>query len=114
VRIGEVALFAGGLEAALKRLAHDHSEGVAGRDVVAAGEHELVAEGMLRTAIVVAEAAEFGSGEMRGDIEGRVGEGSAEVAGLGVVAEEHEGHAGHVPDVFETFAAKRHVQRFNR
>ena len=53
---------------------------------MAAGEHELVAEGMLGAAIVVAQAAEFGSGEVRGDVEGRVGEGSAEVAGLRVIA----------------------------
>ena len=114
VRIGLVALVAGGFEAALQRLAHDHPQGVAGGDVVAAGEHELVAEGMLGAAIVVAQATELGSGEVRGDVEGRVGEGSAEVPGLRVVAEQHQGHAGHVPDVFETFPAERHVQRFNR
>ncbi len=71
---------------------------------MAGGEHELVAVGVLRAAIVVAKAAEIGAGQMHGDVVGRVGERAAEVPGLGVVAQEHQGHARHAPDVFQVLA----------
>ena len=32
---------------------------------------------------------------------------------LGVVPQQHQGHACHVPDVFQAFPAERHIQRFN-
>ena len=80
---------------------------------MAAGEHELVAEGMLGAAIVVAQAAEFGPGEMGGHVKGRIGQRSAEMTGLRIVAEQHQGHAGHVPDVFQAFAVKRRGQGFD-
>ena len=59
---------------------------------------------MLGPAIVVAQAAEFGTGKMHRDVVGRVGQRSAEMAGLGVVAEQHQRHAGHEADVFQTLA----------
>ena len=80
---------------------------------VAARQHELVAVGMFGTAIVVAQAAEIGTGQMHGDVVGRVGQRSAEMPGLGVVAEQDQGHAGHEADVFQTLAIVGQVQRFN-
>ena len=113
LRIDVIALVAGGFEFALQRLAHDHPQRVAGGDVVAAGQHELVAEGMLGTAVVVAHAAQFRPGQVRRDVEGRVGQRPAEVPGLRIIPEQHQGHAGHVPDVFQAFPVERRVQRFN-
>ena len=113
VRIDVIALVAGGLVFARQRFAHDHPQRVAGGDAVAAGQHELVAVGMLGTAIVVAQAAEVGTGEMHGDVVGRVGQGSAEMPGLRVVAEQDQGHAGHEADVFQTLAVVGQGQRFN-
>ena len=63
--IDVIALVAGQLELALQRLAQDHPQRVAGRHAVARRQHELVAEGMLGAAIVVAQAAELRPGQMR-------------------------------------------------
>ena len=52
--------------------AHDHPQCVERRYVVAAGEQKLVAERMLRAAVVVAQAAVFGAGQVQGDVVGRV------------------------------------------
>ena len=68
---------------------------------MAGGEHELVAVGMLRAAVVVAKAAELRPGQMHRDVVGRIGERPAEVAGLRVIAEQGQGHARHEPDVLE-------------
>ncbi len=113
VRIDVIALVAGGFVLARQSLAHDHPERVAGGDAVAARQHELVAVGMLGTAIVVAQSAEVGTGQMHGDVVGRVGQRSAEMAGLSVVAEQDQRHAGHEADVFQTLAVVGQVQRFN-
>ena len=102
--IDVIALVARGFELALQRLAHDHPQRVTGGDAVPAGQHELVAEGMLGTAVIVAQAAEFRPGEMGRDVVRRVGERSAEMAGLGIVPQQDQRHAGHEPDVFQTFA----------
>ena len=96
-----ILLVAGRLELPVQRLAHDHPERIAGRRAVACGEHELVAVGMLRAPVVVAKPAELGAGQVHGDVVRRVGERAAEVAGLGVVAEQRQRHARHEPDVFE-------------
>ena len=96
-----VLLVAGRLEFPVQRLAHDHPEGVAGGRAVARGEHELVAIGMLRAPVVVAKAAEPGPGQVHRDVVGRVGERTAEVAGLRVIPEQGQGHARHEPDVLE-------------
>ena len=80
---------------------------------MAAGEHELVAIGVLGTAIVVAQAAEVGPGQVHGDVVGRVGERPAEMAGLGIVAEQDQRHAGHEADVFQAFAVVGEAQRLN-
>ena len=94
---------------AFQRLAHDHPKRVAGGNVVSARQHELVAEGMLGTPVIVTQSAQFRSREMRRHVKGRVGQRSAEVPGLRIVPEQHQGHAGHVPDVFQAFPAKRDV-----
>ena len=57
--------------------------------------------GMLGTAIVVAQAAELRPHQMDRHVVGRVGQRSAEVPGLRIVAQQHQGHAGHEPDVFQ-------------
>src|SRR6202044_1473034 len=78
VRIYVVALVASGFVFAREGFAHDHPERVASGDAVSAGEHEFVGVRMLGAPIVEAEAAEVGTGEMDGDVVGRVGEGSPE------------------------------------
>ena len=96
-----VLLVAGRLELPVQRLAHDHPEGVARRRAMAGGEHELVAVGMLRPAVVVAQAAELRPGQVHRDVVRRIGERPAEVAGLRVIPEQGQGHARHEPDVLE-------------
>ena len=113
VGIGVVALVACRFIFALERLAHDHPQGVSGGNVVAARQHELVAEGMLRAPVIVTQSAQFRSGKMRRDVEGRVRQRAAEMARLGIIPQQHQGHAGHVPDVFQAFPAERHIQWFN-
>jgi hypothetical protein len=39
---------------------------------------------------------------MRGDVERRIRQRAAEMPGLRVVAEQREGHTGHVADVFQS------------
>ncbi len=56
-----VAVLAGSLVLPVQGLAHDDPERVAGWRRVAGRQHELVAEGMLRPAVVVAESAPLGS-----------------------------------------------------
>ena len=114
VGIGAIAFVARRLIFAFQRLAHDHPKRVTGGNVVAARQHELVAEGMFGAPVIVTQAAELRAGEVRGYVEWGVGERSAEVAGLRIVPQQHQGHAGHVPDVFEAFPAEGHVQRFDR
>jgi hypothetical protein len=92
---------------AIERLAQDHPERVTGGRAVSRPQHELVAVGMLRAPVVVAESAQLGSGQVRGDVEGRVGQRAAEVPGLGIVAQQGESHAGHVADVFQSLPLVR-------
>ena len=113
LRVDVVPFVAGGFEFAFQRLAHDHPKRVARGDVVSARQHEFVAEGMFGTPVIVAQAAQFRSREMGCHVEGRVGQWSAEVPGLRIVPEQHQGHAGHVPDVFQAFPVKWRLQRFN-
>src|SRR5262245_28236059 len=81
-------------------------------------QHELVTVRMLGAPVVVAERAQLGPDQMRRDVERRVGQRAAEMPGLGIVAEQGEGHAGHVADVFQTapFVGKpgRHVRPWRR
>ncbi len=56
---------------------------------------------MFGTPIIVAQASQVRTRQVHGDIVRRVGQGPAEVAGLGVVAQHDQRHAGHVPDVFD-------------
>ena len=81
---------------------------------MAARQHELVAVGMLGTPIVVAQAAEIGTRQMHRDVVRRVGQRSAEMPGLRIVAEQDQGHAGHEADVFQSLAIVGQAQRFNR
>ena len=66
VRIHVIARVAGGRMAARHRLAHDHPQRVARRDAVPAGQHELVAEGVLGPPVVEPQAAQVGPGQVRG------------------------------------------------
>ena len=96
-----VAAIAGRLELPRERLAEDHPQRVARGRAVAGGQHELVAVRVLWAAIVVVQSAAGAAGEMRGDVERRVRQRSAEMPGLRVVAEQHERHAGHETDVLQ-------------
>ena len=104
VRIGEIALVARRFELARQSLAHDHPQRVTGGDAVPAGEHELVAIGMLGTAIIVAQAAQLRPGQMDRHVVRRIRQRSAKVPGLGIIPQQHQRHAGHEPDVFQAFA----------
>ena len=65
-----------------ERFAHDHPERIARGRAVAGGEHEFVGIRVLGPAIVVVQATAPGADQMRGDVERRVGQRPAEVAGL--------------------------------
>src|SRR5215510_3492410 len=56
---------------------------------------------MLGAPVVIAEPAQLRPNQVRRDVEWRVGQRAAEMPGLGIVAEQREGHAGHVADVFQ-------------
>ena len=96
-----VLLVAGCLELPVQRFAHDDPQRVARRRAMAGREHEFVTIGMLRTTVIVPQAAERGPSQMHGDVVGRVSERAAEMAGLRVIPEQCQGHAGHEPDVLE-------------
>ena len=70
---------------------------------MAAGQHELVAVGMLGPPVVEAQAAQLRPGQVHRHVVRRVGERPAEVPGLRVVAQQHQGHARHEADVFQPF-----------
>ena len=74
---------------------------------MAGGEHELIAVGVFRTPVVVAEAAEFRTHQVRGHIVRRVGQRTTKMAGLRVIAEQDQGHARHIADVFQALAVVR-------
>ena len=65
------------------------------------GHHEFVAVGMLGPAVVVAQAAQFRPRQVQRHVVRRVRQRPAEMAGLGIVAEQDQRHAGHVSDIFE-------------
>ena len=100
-RIDRITLVAGLLELALQRLPQDHVKRVAGGHAVARRHHELVAEGVFGAAIVIAQAAALRPQQVRCNIERGVGERSAEMPGLGIVAQQHQGHAGHKAHIFQ-------------
>ena len=56
-RIDSVSLVAGRFKLARHSLPHDHPQTVTGRDAVPAGQHELIAVGMLWATVVVAQPA---------------------------------------------------------
>jgi hypothetical protein len=101
--VGVVAPIAGRAELPFQRLTHDHPQRITGRDAVPAGQHELVAVGMLGTPVVEPQSAPLRPGQVRRHVVGRVGERPTEVPGLRVVTEQHQGHAGHEADVFQPF-----------
>ena len=98
------ALLASGRMTPRHRFAHDHPQRVQRRDVVPAGQKQLVAERMLRRPVVVAQAAVLRPRQVQRDVVGRVGQGAAEVAGLLVVAEQRQGHRGQKAHVLEALA----------
>ena len=102
----------------VQRLAQDHPQRVAGGCAVSRRQHELVAVRMLGAPVVVAEPAQLGPGQVRRDVERRVGQRAAEMPGLGIVAEQGESHAGHVADVFQAAPVVgkpwRHVRPWRR
>ena len=104
VRIDRIALVAGQLEAPLHRLAQDHVQRIAGGHAVTRRHHELVAKGMLGAAIIVTQSAPLRPDQMGSDIERRVSQRPAEMAGLGIVAQHDQGHAGHEADIFQPAA----------
>ena len=97
-------LVAGGGVPARHRFAHDHPQRIQRRDVVAAGQEQLVAERVFRPPVVVAQAAVLGARQMQADVVGRVRQGAAEVPGLLVVAEQRQGHRGQKAHVLEALA----------
>ena len=103
IRGDVVAAIAGGLVAAGKRFAHDHPQGITGRRAVARREHELVAVGMLGATVVEPESTSLWPGQMRDHVERRIGQRSAKMPGLGIVAEPHERHARQEAHVFHAF-----------
>jgi hypothetical protein len=84
-----------------ERLSHDDPQGVARRRAMAGGEQELVTVGMLRAPVVEVQAAALATGEVGDDVEWRVRERAAKMTGLRVIAQQHQGHARHEPDVFQ-------------
>ena len=93
-----------------ERFAHDHPQGIAGRRAVACGEHEFVAVRVFGATVVETEASVLVTGKVRDDVERRVGQRPAKMAGLRVVAEPHESHAGHEADVFHSLPVVRQVE----
>ena len=76
---------------------------------MAGGEHELIGIWMLGPAVIVPEATRLGSGEVGRDIERCVSQRTAEMARLGIIAEQRQGHAGHVPDIFKLLPLRRQL-----
>ncbi len=101
VRIDVITRIAGLLILAIQRLAHDHPQRVAGGNRVARRHHEFVGVRMLRPAVIVTQSAVFRTGQMRRNVVRRVGQRSAQMPGLRVIAQQHQGHAGHESNVVE-------------
>ena len=112
-RIHVVAPVARGLEPARERLPQDHPQRIAGGDAVPCGQHELVAVGMFRTAVIVAQPAQIRPRQVHRDVIRRISQRPAKVPRLGIVAEHGQGHAGHVPDIFQILQILRR-QQFRR
>ena len=66
---------------------------------------------MFRAAVVVPQAAELGPDQMQGDVVRRVGKRPAEVTGLGVVTQQHQGHARHEANIFDAVAIEAEMLR---
>ena len=64
---------------------------------------------MLRPAVIETESAVFRTDQMRRNIVRCVGERSAEMPGLRVISEQHQGHAGHVSNVVEQRIVRRRL-----
>jgi hypothetical protein len=104
VRRDVVAAVTRRLVLAVEGLAQDHPQRVAGGGAVACRQHELVTVRMLGAPVVVPEPTQLGPGEVARHVERRIGERTAEMPGLGIVAEQGESHAGHVANVFQPLA----------
>ena len=110
LRVHIVARIARARMLARHGLAHDHPQRIRGGDIMPACEHELVAERMLGLAVVVAQSAQLRPGQMHGNVERRVGQRPAKMPCLRIVPEQHQGHAGHVPDVLKALTIVVHLE----
>ena len=81
-RVHVVARIARSFEFTFQRLTHDHPQRIARRDIVPARQHEFVAKGVLRTAVVVAQSAQLRPRQMRRHVVGRVRQWPAEMPRL--------------------------------
>ena len=79
-----------------------------------AGEHELVAVGMLRPAIVEPQSAERRARQVRGHVVRRIGQRPAEVPGLRVVAEQDQCHRCQEADILQALPVVGRRQPFER
>jgi hypothetical protein len=77
---------------------------------VSTSEHEFVAEGMFGLAVVIAQPSQLRPGQMERDVIGCVGQRPAKMARLGIVPEQHQGHAGHIPDVLKALVLIVHLE----
>ena len=84
------------------RLAHDHPQRVRRRDVVPARQHEAVAIRMLRPSVVVSQRPVLRAAQVQRHVVRRIGQRPAEVPRLGVIAQQHQGHGGYEPNVFQS------------
>ena len=109
-----VARIARGRMLARHGLTHDHPQRIAGRNIVPTGEHEFVTEWMLGTTVVIAQPTEFWPCQMGRHVVRRIRQRPAKMSCLGIIPEQHQGHAGHVPDVLKALSVIVHLQWLHR
>ena len=79
------------------------------------GSHqEFIGVWMLGPAVIVAQAAQIRSRQVHRHVVRRVGQRPAEVAGLRVVAQQHQRHAGQKAGIFHAGQIARRHQRLPR
>ena len=110
LRVNVVAWITGARILACHGLTHNHPQGIRGGDVVSTSQHEFVAERMFGLAVVIAQATELRPGQMDRDVVWCVGQRPTKMPCLGIVPEQHQGHAGHVPNVLNTLAVVVHLE----
>ncbi len=100
-RVNVITRIAGLLILAVQRLSHDHPQRIARWNRMAGREHEFIAVRVFRPAVIVTESAVFRPDQMGRNVIRCVGQRSAEMPGLRVISQQHQGHAGHVSNVVE-------------